>query len=166
MDESLDDCNFCWEEGSLENLHAAVSHHQPPAAQPHEACRAECFTATQRDTEALLNPAGKPRHREPVTQLLNHLLKPLDSKGPWDLLRLPGNKPRASERLDVLPLMQCQCIKAPGMPASPLSPVGQHLVALAGWYHSPDLEVCSVLRSAPSVTSSKEGLATAYSSLI
>lgn len=147
---------------------ATTSHQQLSHMKPAElsAAVAERFTATQRDTEALLNPAGKPRHREPVTQLLNHLLKPLDSKGPWDLLRLPGNKPRASERLDVLPLMQCQCIKAPGMPASPLSPVGQHLVALAGWYRSPDLEVCSVLRSAPSVTSSKEGLATAYSSLI
>lgn len=84
LDESLDDCNFCWEEGSLENPHPAVSYHRPPA------CGAKCFTAGLGDPAALLSPAGTPKHREPITQLLNHLLKSLGFKRPLGPAQAPG----------------------------------------------------------------------------
>ena len=90
LDESLDDCNFCWKEGSLENPQPAVSYHRPPVARPHEACRAKCFTAARGDPAALLSPAGIPKHREPITQLLNHLLKPLGFKRPLGPAQAPG----------------------------------------------------------------------------
>lgn len=99
LDERLDDCNFSREEGSLENPHPAISHHEPPAAQAHEACRAKCFTATRGDLAVLLSPAGTPRHREPVTQLLNHLLKPLGFKRPLGPAQAPGQQAAQGQRV-------------------------------------------------------------------
>lgn len=161
LDENLGDRSSAaaaWQTLALQNPGPG----QPaPAAQAHEACGANASQHPRRP-----GSAGTARHREPTAQLLNHLLKPLGFKRALGPAQALGQKAaQGREPLDILPLTRCPCGSRDTR--SSVSPVGHHLLSLTGWYHSPGLDVCSGLRhSAPSMTPSKEGLATAYSSLL